>query len=394
VPRAEAAPDKDEGEEHAMRIGIPRERREAEARVAASVETVKKLKTMADEVLVERGAGEGAAMPDRMFEEVGATLVDTPERAFAADIVLKVQRPTEAEMAFLTQGRILIGMLDPYMNRDQVEAYARAGVTAFAMELLPRTTRAQAMDVLSSQANLAGYRIVVDGMAEYRRVLPMMMTAAGTVTPAKIFVIGAGVAGLQAIATARRMGAVVSATDVRPAAKEEIESLGAKFVGFVPKDAATAGGYARPLTPEEQAEQAKMVAEHVRTQDMVITTALIPGRKAPRIVTREMVASMKPGSVVLDLAVESGGNVEGSEPGRVIETDGGVKIVGHRNMPSRVAPAASILYAKNLLNFLGLLIDAKSRELRINLEDDLVKGTLLTQDGKVVHQAFQPAAAA
>ncbi|HET6468273.1 MAG TPA: Re/Si-specific NAD(P)(+) transhydrogenase subunit alpha [Geminicoccaceae bacterium] len=373
-----------------MRIGVPKERREAEARVAASPETVRKLKALVDEVVVERGAGLGAAITDQMFEDAGATLADGPEAPFAADIVLKVQRPTEEEMGRLDQGRILVGMLDPYMNREQVQAYAAGGVTAFAMELLPRTTRAQAMDVLSSQANLAGYRTVIDAMAEYRRVLPMMMTAAGTVTPAKVFVIGAGVAGLQAIATARRMGAVVSATDVRPAAREEIESLGAKFVGFVPEDAATAGGYARALTPEEQAEQARMVAEHVRTQDILITTALIPGRPAPRIVTGEMVQSMKPGSVVLDLAVESGGNVEGSEPGQVVEK-GGARIVGHRNMAARVAPAASILYAKNLLNFLGLLIDAKSRELKIDTADDLVKGTLLTRDGQVVHEAFRPA---
>jgi NAD(P) transhydrogenase subunit alpha len=376
-----------------MRIGIPTERREAESRVAASVETVKKLKALVDEVVIERGAGLGAAITDQAFADAGATLVDGAGEALGADIVLKVQRPTEEELAQMHAGQILIGMLDPYTHKDEVEAYARAGLTSFAMELLPRTTRAQAMDVLSSQANLAGYRMVIDAMAEYSRVLPMMMTAAGTVTPAKIFVIGAGVAGLQAIATARRMGAVVSATDVRPAAREEIASLGAKFVGFIPSDAATKGGYARPLTAEEQAEQARMVAEHIRTQDIVLSTAQIPGRKAPRIVTAPMVRSMKPGSVLVDLAVESGGNIEGSRPGEVVEADG-IKIVGHRNTASRVAPAASILYAKNLLNFLGLLIDAKSRELKIDRSDDLVKGTLLTQDGQVVHQAFQPAAAA
>ena len=234
-------------------------------------------------------------------------------------------------MAQLRQGQLLIGSLDPYNSKDQVQAYATAGAVAFAMELLPRTTRAQAMDVLSSQANLAGYKAVVDAMAEYGRVMPMMMTAAGTVTPAKVFIVGAGVAGLQAIATARRMGAVVTATDVRPAAREETESLGAKFVGFVPADAATSGGYARPLTPEEQAEQAKMVAEHLKGQDIVVTTAQIPGRTAPRIVTAEMVKSMKSGSVVLDMAAESGGNVEGSKPGKTVA-------VGRRQADRRPQP--------------------------------------------------------
>jgi H+-translocating NAD(P) transhydrogenase subunit alpha len=286
-----------------------------------------------------------------------------------------------------------VGALDPYQNRDQVEAYARAGVAAFAMELLPRTTRAQAMDILSSQANLAGYKAMVDAMAAYSRVLPMMMTAAGTVTPAKVFVVGAGVAGLQAIATARRMGAVVSATDVRPAAKEEIESLGGKFVGFIPEGAATKGGYARALTPEEQAEQARVVAEHIKGQDIVVTTAQIPGRKAPRIVTGEMVRSMKPGSVILDMAAESGGNVEGSAPGEAVDA-GGVKVIGALNLPARVAPAASVLYAKNLLNFVQLLVDATTKELKIDTADDLVRGALLTRDGAVVHEAFRPAAAA
>jgi NAD(P) transhydrogenase subunit alpha len=372
-----------------MKIGIPKERREHEQRVAASPDTIKRYKAMGLEPVVERGAGIGAAMLDDALMAAGAVLVDGPDEALAADILLKVQRPTDAEMARLRQGQVLIGMLDPYMNKEQVEAYAGAGVSAFAMELLPRTTRAQAMDVLSSQANLAGYKAVVDAMASYSRALPMMMTAAGTVTPAKIFVVGAGVAGLQAIATAKRMGAVVSATDVRPAAKEEIESLAAKFVGFVPADAATKGGYARALTPEEQAEQARMVAEHVRTQDIVITTAQVPGRKAPRIVTGEMVRSMKPGSVVFDLAAETGGNVEGSVPGETVEADG-IKIIGARNLPSRLAPASSVLYARNLLNFVQLIVD-KEGKLAVHLEDDLVKGALLSHEGKVVHPNFASA---
>jgi NAD(P) transhydrogenase subunit alpha len=372
-----------------MRIGIVKERRDHERRVAATPETVKRYKAMGLEPLVERGAGIAAAIVDEAYEEAGARLVDGPEEALACDVVLKVQRPTDDETASLRSGRVLIGMLDPYMNREQVEVYAEKGLTAFAMELLPRTTRAQAMDVLSSQANLAGYRAMIEAMAAYSRVLPMMMTAAGTVTPAKVFVIGAGVAGLQAIATAKRMGAVVTATDVRPAAKEEIESLGAKFVGFIPKDAATAGGYARPLTPEEQAEQARIVAEHLKSQDIVVTTAQIPGRKAPRIVTAAMVAAMKPGSVILDMAAESGGNVEGSLPGETVEI-GGVRIIGARNLPSKLAPAASILYAKNLLNFVQWLV-SKDGKLAIPFDDELVKGTLLTHDGKIVHPNFRPA---
>jgi NAD(P) transhydrogenase subunit alpha len=291
-------------------------------------------------------------------------------------------------MALLRRGQILVGALDPYLNKDQVEAYAQAGVSAFALELLPRTTRGQAMDILSSQANLAGYRAVIEAMAAYSRVMPMMMTAAGTVTPAKVFVLGAGVAGLQAIATARRMGAVVSATDVRPAAKQEIESLGAKFVGFIPADAATSGGYARALTPDEQAEQAKQVAEHLKAQDIVITTAQVPGRKAPRIVTAEMVNSMKAGSVVLDMASESGGNVEDSRPGEMIEREG-VTIIGARNLPARLAPATTVLYAKNLLNFLGLIIKPGG-VIEIDPKDDLIAGTMLTTDGRVVHPNFSP----
>ncbi|MFO1035361.1 MAG: Re/Si-specific NAD(P)(+) transhydrogenase subunit alpha [Geminicoccaceae bacterium] len=368
-----------------MKIGVPKEERPYEARVAAVPDSVKRYKALGLEPVVEAGAGVGAAVLDDAYTAAGAALGDP----WSAEILLKVQRPTEAEMARLRPGQVLIGMLDPYMNKDQVEAYAKAGVSAFALELLPRTTRGQAMDVLSSQANLAGYKAVIDAMAAYTRVLPMMMTAAGTVTPAKVFVVGAGVAGLQAIATARRMGAVVSATDVRPAAKEEIESLGAKFVGFIPKDAATSGGYARPLTPEEQAEQAKMVAEHIKGQDIVITTAQIPGRKAPRIVTAAMVTSMKPGSVVLDMAAETGGNVEGSVAGETV-TVGNTKIIGARNLAGGLAPATSGLYAKNLLNFVQLIV-AKDGSLAIDTKDDLVKGTLLTKDGAVVHDAFKAA---
>jgi H+-translocating NAD(P) transhydrogenase subunit alpha len=377
-----------------MRIGVPKERRPGEARVAATPDTVKRLVGRGVEVLIEAGAGAAARFSDQSFADAGATLVADPAAVYRdADVVLKVARPLAEgegaldEMALLRSGQVLIGMLDPYQNPEQVAAYAAAGVVAFALELLPRTTRAQSMDVLSSQANLAGYRAMIDGLAEFDRVMPMLMTAAGTVPPAKVFVIGAGVAGLQAIATARRLGAVVSATDVRPAAKGEIESLGAKFVGVAKEDAATAGGYAKELSEEDRKQQAEMVAQHIKGQDLVITTALIPGRPAPRLVTRAMVESMRPGAVLVDLAVESGGNVEGSKTGEVVET-GGVKIVGHANVPSRLAPATSSLYARNLLNFVDLLIDKDSKELAIDEDDDLVKGALITRDGKVVHPAL------
>jgi H+-translocating NAD(P) transhydrogenase subunit alpha len=377
-----------------MKVGVPKERRPGERRIAASPDTVKRLVGQGVEVLLEAGAGAGARIADQAFVDAGAKLVeDTAALYRDADVVLKVRRPLGPgegdldEMALLRQGQVLVGMLNPYQNREQVDAYAAAGATAFALELLPRTTRAQAMDVLSSQANLAGYRAVIDGLAEFDRVMPMLMTAAGTIPPAKVFVVGAGVAGLQAIATARRLGAVVSATDIRPAAKEEIESLGAKFVGVVKEDAATAGGYAKELSDEDKKQQAEMVAKHIAGQDLVITTAQIPGRPAPRLVSRAMVESMKPGSVLVDLAVESGGNVEGSQPGEIVET-GGVRIVGHANMPSRLAPATSSLYARNLLNFTTLLIDPETKALVINQDDDLVKGALITKDGKVVHASL------
>ncbi|GBD42486.1 NAD(P) transhydrogenase subunit alpha part 1 [bacterium HR39] len=340
------------------------------------------------EVRIERGAGLGSSLADVDYEKAGAKLVDDPAEVYAADVVLKVQRPTAEEMGWLREGSVLVGMLDPYRNREQVKAYAEKGVTAFSLELLPRTTRAQAMDVLSSQANVAGYRAMLEAMTAYRRVVPMMMTAAGTIAAAKVFVIGAGVAGLHAIATARRMGAVVTATDVRPAAKQEIESLGAKFVGFIPEDAATAGGYARPLTPEELEKQRQVLADHIRTQDIVVTTAQVPGREAPRIVTGEMVRSMRPGAVILDMAVESGGNVEGSRPGATVEVNG-VTILGPRNLPSRVAPTASALYARNLYNFLQLLVRKDAEAVEIDTSDELVAATLLTRGGEIVHPQFR-----
>jgi H+-translocating NAD(P) transhydrogenase subunit alpha len=374
-----------------MKIGVPKERRPHELRVAASPDTVKRLTAEGIEVLVEQGAGAGALMADEAFAAAGAQIVEQPETLYqTADLVLKVRRPLESgehgvdEMGWLRQGLVLVGLLDPLLHRDQVEAYARAGITAFAMEMLPRTTRAQAMDVLSSQANLAGYRAVLDGLAEFSRVMPMMMTAAGTVPPAKVFVIGAGVAGLQAIATARRLGAVVSATDVRPAAKEEVESLGAKFVGAPVEDAATKGGYAKELAEAQQQKQRELLADTLKSQDLVITTAQIPGRKAPLIVTGEMVDGMKPGAVLVDMAVDSGGNCELSKLGRTVRRKG-VAIIGPANLPSELAPASSALYARNLYNFVQLLIDKETKALALDRGDDLVEGTMLTRDGRVVH---------
>ncbi|MEM7023335.1 MAG: Re/Si-specific NAD(P)(+) transhydrogenase subunit alpha [Pseudomonadota bacterium] len=380
-----------------MKIGVPKERRPHELRVGASPDTVKRLVNDGIEVLIEKGAGAGALLSDVAFSDVGAQIVNGPEQLYeAVDLVIKVRRPLEAgeghddEMAWLKSGTMLVGLLDPMLNRDQVEAYAKAGVTSFAMEMLPRTTRAQAMDVLSSQANLAGYRAVLDGLAEFSRVMPMMMTAAGTVPPAKVFVIGAGVAGLQAIATARRLGAVVSATDVRPAAKEEVESLGAKFVGVPVEDAATAGGYAKELAEAQQQKQRELLAETLKSQDLVITTAQIPGRQAPVIITSTMVEAMKPGSVVVDMAVESGGNCELSRLGKTVRRKG-VAILGPANLASELAPACSSLYARNLYNFVQLLIDKETKELTVDVEDDLIAGTLVTRDGKVVHPRLSEA---
>jgi len=385
-----------------MKIGIAKERRANELRVAVSPDTVKKLVGLGAEVAIESGAGLGSAYTDESYAAAGARIAPDERSAIGdADVVLKVQRPLTAaeggpdEMAFLKRGSMLVGILSPHAAREQVAAYAAQGVNAFAMEFMPRITRAQSMDVLSSQSNLAGYRAVIDAAAEFGRAFPMMMTAAGTVAPARVFVMGAGVAGLQAIATARRLGAIVSATDVRPAAKEQVTSLGASFVAVEDdefKQAETAAGYAKPMSAEYQKKQAALVAEHIKKQDVVITTALIPGRAAPVLVTEDMVKSMKPGSVIVDLAVEQGGNCPLSEPGKVVAKHG-VKLVGHLNVPSRVAVDSSALYARNLLNFLGPLIDKETKALKINWEDEIIKGTALTRDGQVVHPALGAAAA-
>jgi H+-translocating NAD(P) transhydrogenase subunit alpha len=377
-----------------MKIAIVAEADPAEPRVAATPDTVKKMKALGAEVAVVPGAGVKSGVLDADYTAAGATVA--ANAAADADVVLKVRRPSEPELASYKKGALVIAIMDPYGNDAALAAMARAGVTAFAMELMPRITRAQVMDVLSSQANLAGYRAVVDAAAEYGRALPMMMTAAGTVPATKVFVMGAGVAGLQAIATARRMGAVVTATDVRPAAKEQVESLGAKFIAVEDeelKQAETAGGYAKEMSKEYQAKQAALVAEHVKKQDIVITTALIPGRPAPKLISAEMVRSMRPGSVIVDLAVERGGNVEGAQPGGVADVNG-VKIVGHLNVPGRLAASASALYARNLLAFLDTMIDKKAKTLAVNWDDELVKATMLTRDGAVVHPNFKPKSAA
>jgi proton-translocating NAD(P)+ transhydrogenase subunit alpha len=377
-----------------MRIAVAREADSAEDRVAATPETVRKMKALGAEVVVEPGAGVKSGFPDGEYAAAGATIVKDAVKD--ADVVLKVRRPGALEVALYKPGTLVIAIMDPFGNETALKALAGAGVIAFAMELMPRITRAQSMDVLSSQANLAGYRAVIDGAAEYGRALPMMMTAAGTVPAARVFIMGAGVAGLQAIATARRLGAVVTATDVRPAAKEQVESLGAKFIAVEDeefKQAETAAGYAKEMSKEYQAKQAALVAEHIKKQDIVVTTALIPGRPAPRLISKEMVVSMRPGSVIVDLAVERGGNCELAKPGEVADVDG-VKIVGHLNVPGRIAASASSLYAKNLYNFFETLVDKKEKKLAVKWDDEIVKATVLTRDGAIVHPSFAPKNAA
>ena len=377
-----------------MKIAVPKERRPHERRVAATPETVKKLIGLGQEVAVESGAGLAADLPDPVYVEAGATIVSDPAALLGgADMVFKVQRPLGPgegeldEVAAMRRGAVLVSVLDALQNREAMQAFAQAGITSFAMELMPRITRAQSMDVLSSQSNLAGYRAVLDAAYHFGRAFPMMMTAAGTVAPARVFVMGVGVAGLQAIATAKRLGAVVSATDVRPATKEQVQSLGGKFVMVEDEEtkaAETAGGYAREMSEGYRKKQAELVAETVKKQDIVITTALIPGRKAPVLVSEAMVATMKHGSVIIDLAVTQGGNCPLSRADEVVDVNG-VKIVSYSNMPSRVPVDASALYAKNILNFVGLLIDKESKGLRIDRDDDIIKGTLVSHDGALVH---------
>ncbi|WP_426239577.1 Re/Si-specific NAD(P)(+) transhydrogenase subunit alpha [Pararhizobium sp. DWP1-1-3] len=373
-------------------VFIPLETFPGEGRIAASPESVKKLKTLGFEVVVQAGAGTLSRIPDGEFEKAGARIGSAADAA-SADVVLKVRRPTSAEVTGYKPGAIVLAIMDPYGNEQALADMAKAGVSAFAMELMPRITRAQSMDVLSSQANLAGYQAVIEAASEYDRAMPMMMTAAGTVPAAKVFVMGAGVAGLQAIATARRLGAVVSATDVRPASKEQVASLGAKFIAVEDEEfkaAETSGGYAKEMSADYKAKQAVLTAEHLAKQDIVITTALIPGRPAPRLITREMLKAMKPGSIAVDLAVERGGNVEGAVADQVVEVEG-VKVVGYTNMPGRIAASASALYAKNLVTFLETMVGKETKVLALNIEDELVKATMLTHGGAVVHPSFAAA---
>jgi NAD(P) transhydrogenase subunit alpha len=385
-----------------MKIAITRERRAHERRVAATPDTVKKLIALGFNVTIEEGAGESSRIPDSDYQHAGAIIEsDTANLLCDADIVLKVQRPLLGdegdinELALLKRGALLIAMLAPYSNPSAIIQYAQAGITAMTLEFVPRITRAQSMDVLSSQSNLAGYRAVLEAVNIYDRAMPMMMTAAGTIAPARVMVLGAGVAGLQAIATARRLGAIVSATDVRAASKEQVESLGGKFVMVESdevKSAETAGGYAREMSEDYKRRQAELVAETLKKQDIAICTALIPGRKAPTLINDEMVHSMRPGSVIVDLAAEQGGNCTLTKPGEIIEVNG-VSIIGLLNIPSRLSADASALYAKNVLNFITPMVNA-DKALAVNWHDEIIAATVLTRDGDIVHPNFKPATAA
>ncbi len=374
-----------------MKIAVPRERRTGETRVAASPDTVKKYIQLGLDVVVESGAGAGASLADDVYREAGAQVAADAAALYAeADIVLKVQRPTDEEVALLKPGTVLVGAMAALVNRDLMAALAERKVTVFAMELLPRITRAQSMDILSSQANLAGYRAVLDAAAEFKRAIPMMMTAAGTVAPARFLILGAGVAGLQAIATAKRLGGVVYAFDVRPAVKEQVESLGGKFVEVdadAAKDAETAGGYAKEMGEDYKRKQAAKIAETLKKTDIAICTALIPGKPAPVLITEEMVRDMRPGSVIVDLAVEAGGNCPLSELDKVVIKHG-VTLVGYGNVPARLAVDSSALYAKNLLNFLTPLVDKDTKALKLNWDDEILKGTCVARDGVIVHPAL------
>ncbi len=372
-------------------VAITRERRAGETRVATTPEAVKKLLALGVSVVVESGAGLSASVPDAEYAAVGATVApDLASTLSGADILLKVRGPTDEEIAGLKAGAIVVALLNPHMERPVLDALAAKGLDAYAMEFVPRTSRAQVMDALSSQANLAGYRAVIEGAEAYGRAMPMMMTAAGAIAPAKVFVMGAGVAGLQAIATARRLGGVVTATDVRPAAKEQVESLGAKFIAVEDEEfkaAETAAGYAKPMSAEYQAKQAALVTEHIKKQDIVITTALIPGRPAPKLVSEAQVLSMKPGSILVDLAVEQGGNVAGARPDEIVQV-GGAKIVGITNLAGRIPADASSLYARNLVAFVGLLVD-KTGAVAPNVEDDILVASLVTHGGAITHPALK-----
>ena len=380
-----------------MKIAILKERRPHETRVAATPETVTKLKTLGvEEIVIEAGAGAAAAYTDQAYSDAGATIVpDAASAVAAADVVFKIQRPMSAtegvdEIGQLRAGQVLMSPLGALTNKELVQALAAKGVTSFALELIPRITRAQSMDILSSQANLAGYKAVLLAANNFGRILPQMMTPGGTLAPSRSFIMGVGVAGLQAIATARRLGSIVTATDVRSATKEQVQSLGAKFVAVEDEEfkaAETTAGYAKEMSAEYRAKQAALVAEHIKTQDIVITTALIPGRKAPVLVSEEMVKTMKPGSVIVDMAVEQGGNCPLSEYGKTVEKYG-VKIIGPANLPAELPTDTSSLFARNLLNFITPMVDKVTKALKIDPSDEVVKGTLVTQDGLIVHPSL------
>ena len=375
-------------------IAVTKETRANETRVAATPETVKKLGAAGFSVVIEAGGGTAASYPDADYEAAGAKIAKTAKDALKdADILFKVRAPESSEIAALKKGAIVAAALNPYQDKETLDALAKAGATAIAMEFIPRITRAQVMDMLSSQANLAGYRAVIEGAEAYGKALPMMMTAAGTVAAAKVFIMGVGVAGLQAIATARRLGAVVTATDVRPATKEQVESLGAKFLAVEDeefKNAQTAGGYAKEMSKEYQAKQAELVSSHIAKQDIVITTALIPGRPAPKLVSAAQVASMKPGSILVDLAIEQGGNVEGAKLNETVVTANGAKILGHANLPGRIAADASALYARNLLALSSLFM-TKEGAFAPNFEDEILQAAVVTRDGAIVHPNLKTA---
>lgn len=374
-----------------MRIAVQAETDKNETRVAATPETVKKFKNLGAEVVVQSGAGAISGFSDADYAAAGAAIA--PSAAAASDnaeVVLRVRRPAPGELSGIVRGAVIVAIADPFGHEKELAALAQTGATLFAMEFMPRITRAQVMDVLSSQANIAGYRAVIDAAAEYSRAIPMMMTAAGTVPAAKIFIMGVGVAGLQAIATARRLGGIVSATDVRPATKEQVESLGAKFIAVENdefRQAETSGGYAKEMSPEYQAAQAELVAAHIAKQDIVVTTALIPGRPAPMLISAAAARSMRAGSVIIDLAAERGGNCELTKPGETI-IDNGVRIVGAVNLAGRLPATASSLYAKNLLAFVETLISKETKTLAIDWNDELVKATALTRDGAVIDSRF------
>ena len=375
-----------------MRLAVVTERRAHETRIAVTPDTVKRLIALGLSVAVETGAGAAASLPDAELAAAGAEIAPDAATALAgAGVVFAAQMPDAATRALIPRGALLVCTANAFAEADTIPALAAAGIDAVAMELLPRITRAQSMDVLSSQANLAGYRAVIESAGAFQRGFPMMMTAAGTVPPARVFVIGAGVAGLQAIATARRLGAIVSATDVRPAAKEEIKSLGASFVGVEDEETAKqTGPYAGELSAAFRQKQAKLMATTVAKNDIVICTALVMGRRAPVIVTAEMVAAMRPGSVIVDLASDAGGNCAATRPGELVVTENGVKVLGWQNWPGRIPVAASALYARNLLTFLTTFWDKEAGAPRLPAEDDIVKGVLLTRDGAVVHPQFAP----